>query len=296
MLGRRTSTSSLLLLWSSAAFAQEYLPLHTGNTWVYRGPFDSVTVFVAGPEIVNGAAYTRVKNWFGRDRLLRYREPNVLVVWDAESKSEKPFIDFTTRERGEFPTAQDECSNRGVMTSRAAEISTPAGSTDKALHIRYPAANCADAGIDAEYWAPWIGLMRRTHVTIAGPRVYDLVYSRTGATVLSEPEVSFRVAIAGSAVRLTLRNGGETPLPLTFASGQTYEIVIRSAKNDVVYRWSDGRAFTEALRGEEFGHGDHVWMETVPLQNLGAGAYTVEAWLATMGGPRYSGRVGFEIR
>ena len=43
------------------------------------------------------------------------------------------------------------------VKSRSAKVTTPVGSFDNAMQVAYPAANCADAGLDENYFVPYIG-------------------------------------------------------------------------------------------------------------------------------------------
>ncbi len=178
------------------------------------------------------------------------------------------------------------------------------------LAIRYPAANCADAGLDTEIYAPYIGLIERTSVTIAGPRRMQLVYARLGGvTVLSAPEVSFTLALDKTVyakeeqapVRMALRNATPDPLTLSFTSGQRFDIVIRSQSGAEVYRWSAARTFISLVSEETIAAGERNYAETIPLTNnsgqpLAPGRYSIDAWIANSLAPQYAATIAFDIR
>ena len=93
----------------------------------------------------------------------------------------------------------------------------------------------------------------------------------------------------------------DEPLKLTFPSGQTYDFVIKDEKGQIVYKWSDGRMFTDAIRQESFGPGERTFALVVRLadkqgQPLAQGKYVAEAWLTTMGERTYAASAGFDIR
>ncbi|WP_436923361.1 BsuPI-related putative proteinase inhibitor [Halosimplex amylolyticum] len=78
-------------------------------------------------------------------------------------------------------------------------------------------------------------------------------------------------------VRLTVTNDGDDPLELTFGSGQTAEFVVRT-DGETVWRWSDGRLFTQQVRRETIAPGEKLvaegrWSDPQP------GQFTVEATL-----------------
>jgi len=89
--------------------------------------------------------------------------------------------------------------------------------------------------------------------------------------------VAVRSADDDVVFRLTVRNDGERPLELTFESGQTAEFVV-TGDGDPVWRWSDGRMFTQQVRHETLSPGDETTAEG-QWRNPPAGRYTVEATL-----------------
>jgi hypothetical protein len=186
----------------------------------------------------------------------------------------------------------DPCNALSRVESREGKYSGPVGEFVNALRVRYTIAGCADAGVDSDVFLPYVGLVQRMVQTIAGPRAFELVYARLGeVAVITEPEVSFGVAVdrGAKAVRLTLRNTTGAPLKLEFGSGQTFDVVVRDEDGKDVWRWSDGRGFTQALRSETVS-GERVWV--VALPELKAGRYSVEGWLTTMGEKRFAASCG----
>lgn len=325
MPGTRITTLSFLAALPLAA-AVDYFPLHTGNTWVYRsqGPFaaGTLTVEVRGTERIGSQTYARVRGLGAADTLLRQNEAGTVYAYDSAGGRERIWVDFAAPERQSFPTAVDPCNATGAIESKAARYSGPLGEFSNALEVRYGFGGCADAGLESDTFLPYIGLLRRTSQTIAGPRSFDLVYARVGGiTVVSEGEVAFSLALDRGVytadlmpplsqravpvmtARLTLRNTREQPVELQFGSGQRFEIVLKNAKGEEVYRWSNGKFFTQALGSETLGPGERNWAETIRLAPEGAtlpfpeGRYTAEAWLTTLDGEkRFSASVGFEIR
>lgn len=84
------------------------------------------------------------------------------------------------------------------------------------------------------------------------------------------------------------------PVPLTFRSGQSYDIKIYNDRGEIVYVWSADKVFTQIIRMEKFGPGERNYAVPVPLSNLSAGRYLAEGYLKTE--PRqFSATIGFEI-
>lgn len=89
------------------------------------------------------------------------------------------------------------------------------------------------------------------------------------------------------AARLVLNNRTGQNLELQFATGQTYDFVLRNEKNETVYRWSADKLFTQAQR-RLLVKGEEVWQEVFPATNLPSGTYSVEAMLVNIDGKKFS--------
>jgi hypothetical protein len=328
MSGIRISTISLLWLsLAAAAFAgadPDYYPLQVGNTWVYRisGATQTVeTLEVERWDWIDNQIYYLLRSSAGSESWVRMADNGTLWVWDANEKTGKILAAFNGKPGDPYSTAMNPCNKTAMVASRNEKHVGPIGEFDWALSIRYAAPVCADAGLEREFYLPWIGMIYRLETTIAGPRRWDLIYARLGGiTVISEKDVAFGLSLDSAVytanlmppvsspppvplmtARIHFRVVQDQPLTLTFGSGQTYDLVIRDEKGQVVYRWSDGRAFTMAVRQESFGPGEKTYPFVVRLadkegQPLPQGNYTAEAWLTTMGNKAYSASAGFAIR
>jgi len=297
-----------------AAASPDYFPLHVGNQWVYRQggafPGEPVVVDIPRSEVFEGRSYSLVRGFGESNAWLRMDENGTLHAYDPDRRQELVWAAFATPAGGTYRTAINQCNNMATVESRDAKASVPAGEFGNALEIRYPAANCADAGLTSEKYLPWIGLVERTSLTIAGPRTWKLSYARVGGvTVLSEPEHSFSLTLDRAEYsdpspvltgRMTLRSTQpDTPRELMFPSGQRFDLEIRNEAGDLVFLWSEGKFFTLALGSERI-TGEKNWVAEVPLVRdrvrLPAGNYSAEGWLTTMEGKRYAARVGFAVR
>ncbi len=328
MPGTRTSTVSLLLLWLAVAcFAganPDYFPLQVGNTWVYRTSGSGVsveTLEIARWGWIENRIYYLLRNASGDGQWVRMDDSGTLWAWDDAGKTDKLLAAFNGRVGDSYPTAMNPCNKAAMVASRNEKYSGPVGVFDWALLIGYSASVCADAGLERELYLPWVGMIHRAETTIAGPRRWDLVYAKLGGiTAISEKEVAFGLSLDSAVysanlmppvinpppvpvmtARLHFRVVQDQPLTLTFGSGQTFEFVIKDEKGQVVYRWSDGRAFTQAIRQESFGPGEKVYPIIVRLadkagQPLPQGDYTAEAWLTTTPAKGYAATVAFKIR
>lgn len=79
-------------------------------------------------------------------------------------------------------------------------------------------------------------------------------------------------------VNMIVTNEQNAQGSLSFSSGQLYEIVLLNQSNEEVYRYSDGRMFTMAVTEQLFEPDESKkFQEAVPLENLEAGTYRLDA-------------------
>ncbi len=288
------------------AQSSEYFPLKTGSSWTYRQtesrfgtPAEIRTITVGQKETFGDREYFRT-DFFGRTLLLRANPDGSVVSYDPEAGVEQAWISLGGVAGNTFESHIDDCTEHGKIESRRAQRSTPAGSFSDVVEVSF-SGHCADAGATREFWAPGVGLVSHEETSFAGPRTWDLVAYRPAADIAA-PEVAFTFGIDSPVyltgdtmnVRLTLTSTSDTPIQLTFPSGQSYDLKLYNEAGDVVYTWSANRLFTMIFRQEMFGPGTRTYAFSVPLGTLAAGRYTARAWLTT-DPVRYAGETGFEI-
>lgn len=322
MLGQKTFISKCTLILGIAiaplaAADADFFPLQVGNQWIYQtstrffnGPAN--VVGVTGMKAFGNTSYFVVEGLNPEPLYLRSDEAGIVYAYDANTGGEAQYAAFNTPVGASYRTVVDPCNSTANVKSRSAKVTTPIGDFEGAFNVEYPAANCADAGIGQDYFVPYIGLVKREGVTIAGPRAMELVYARIGGvTVLSAPELSFSLSIDRPVydvngiptlnARLSLRNTHSQPIDLTFPSGQRFDLVVRNAAGVQMGTWSANKSFIAAVGTEKVGPGERNWTAQFPLQDgqnkrLPAGKYTIEGFLTVQGDPSpYAARVGFEI-
>jgi hypothetical protein len=296
----------LCLSFATALCAQtEYFPLQTGNQWLYQTAgygcavrslndfcpvaAETWTLEIVEERMVDGVNHHVLRGLPGGDRLLRFNEAGTLLFRRANGSEEQPWASFGAPVGEAWATAIDPCNNVAVIRSKDATVRTLMGQFDNTLEIGYQPANCADAGLTREVFAPNIGLLERRFTTIAGERVMQLVHARLGGFhELSGPEWNFSAALdravyspgATITARFTLRNLTGNPVELTFPSGQDYDLLLFDGDGKEVYRWSDGRAFTMIFRQIAFS-GERSWLLVTPMPQLPPGDYMAILRLAT---------------
>lgn len=289
----------------------EYLPLQLGNQWIYRaslGPQQVVSV--SRLETVGGNTYAVLTGFFD-ETWLRATADGVLVRYDREARVERPYLDFTAREGVSYPTSAHPCNTTALTESKTFQGKFPLGEFGSVFAIRYTGNPvCADSGLAADYYLPYIGLLRRTEITIAGPRSYDLTYARINGTVMiSTAETSFSVStdkpvylistadVPAMSARMTLRT--DEDLTLEFSSGQEIDYVLRNSEGKEVFRWSATRTFVQGLKTLRV-RKEHNWTASIPLTDadgkaLPPGTYQLDGFLTTTAGARYRGVVTIEL-
>lgn len=300
-----------------AASAQfpDYFPLQEGNQWIYRpveAAGEPLRLEISRTGYFAGKGYVLVSGLPDGAAWLRLSEDGALYRFDPETQREEIWLHFAAPVGEPFPTAITPCNRMAVIESREAAWKGPIGEFTNALVVRYLPSICADAGLEKEVYLPWVGLVERTIITIAGPRRYQLVYARLGGvTYVSAPELSLALALdryryplttppAVLEARLTLRNHRLDPFTLEFTSSQRFDFEIRDERGALLWRWSDGKAFLTVMGTEEIAHGERNYTVSVPLADKGgaplpAGRYTLRAWITNSAPPRFEATAGFEI-
>jgi len=313
----------LYLLFAQSVNAQsiEY-PLQVGNQWIYRSnQARHATIWTVEAKSVDefgGRRYTRLEGFPWGTTWLREAPDGKLLAWNPELQGEHLWVDFSVPENVEFPTVADPCAAYGKIASYETRYWGPLGNFGNAILVKYGPNSCADAGVNGEYYLPGVGLVHRAYQTIAGPSSFDLIYARLGGrTYLSEPHISFSLALDRSlyelrpdqggeeanvmTARLTVRNDHPEPLRLQFPTGQIFDLTIRNSQGDVLYRWSAGQVFIQAEQAVDvIGEKNNVVRLRLSESNAGAplppGNYVAEGWLTTHSDQTFRAAVSFEVR
>ena len=280
MPGIKISTLSLLLAVTAGA-RTDYFPLAAGNVWHYQctgacGGQATVLMQVTGTRTVQDQTYFVVQGpntspWFSFQTWVRSDGSGALIQYDQDALRESTWYDFSA--------------------AKPSRYQGPAGTFDNAVEI--------DSADSQDWFVPGLGLVARRTATLA----LDLISVRRGGTRVTAPtDLAVQISLdqpsssASLSARLTVRNTTGQPVTLTFPTGQIYDLEIRNATNDVVYRWSRDKVFTQIFASLGL-QGEKTWTIVAPLTNLPAGRYVVQAWLAVEGPPRaYSASTAFDLK
>jgi hypothetical protein len=315
------SIVGLLFCLAAAAQQPDYFPLQVGNQWIYgvggTRAASALVVEITQSQVFHGQTYYQLTGSFQQAYWLREDMDGKVYAYDPLKDQEQLWYAFQTPEGQQYDESIPACCGKAVIRSRSAVYSGPIGQFSYALEQDYPGV--FQVGIDKEVFLPYIGMIYRLQNT-GGPSIatFDLIYARVrGVTVVSGQEVTFSLTLDRAVyvpgpqtlprpvptmtARMTLRVVQEQPLALTFNTGQFYELVIRSANGDTVYRWSNGRAFPQLVQTIPFGPGEKNFVVVASLGTDAStpfppGKYSAEGYLNTAGAKSYSATVAFEVK
>lgn len=299
-----------------------YFPLAVGNSWTYGvegiGAPQSETIRVVDSRDIRGVTYYQVEGLVPTAGLLRIDARGRLVEY-REGRPEQLWYDFAAPTGSSWRIDRpDLCFASATIQERGIEHKVPAGVFRGVMEVDFgPEANCADAGLDRDLFAPAVGLIERSAITIAGPRTMRLREARiNGRTVRAAgvslslgsdrpsytpnffPPVDEDGGIPILRGRLALENSSGAPFRMTFNSGQQFDAAIRNPEGKEVWRWSDGKAFTEAIETVTV-EGVRVWIFEKALGDGGEawppGIYSLEAEITNAGARRFAAMISFEV-
>ncbi len=91
-----------------------------------------------------------------------------------------------------------------------------------------------------------------------------------------------------------VRNVGEQDIELVYPSSQPYEYEIYKKTGELVYRYSDGKLFTQAIIEKMLPAGKSLSI-TVALPTLESGEYTLIIWIAARGMIYFKEKQNFKV-
>jgi hypothetical protein len=101
-----------------------------------------------------------------------------------------------------------------------------------------------------------------------------------------EAQVDVRTSESPMRVALLVTNTSKKRVELTFPTGQTHDFVILDSAGRELWRWGNGRMFTQALRNKLLGAGATLELEEeIGRVALPPGRYTVRGTLTSVNYP-----------
>lgn len=143
---------------------------------------------------------------------------------------------------------------------------------------------------------PAVLLLAAGVVYACGPRAHSADPEQRKAASGPPIVASLDVQVGdGIEFGFTVTNNAARKLELRFPSGQTHEIVVMDSAGREVWRWSDGRMFTQALQNRLLdSRASLSWREGWRTRSLSPGRYVAVASLLSENKPLEE-RVEFTI-
>jgi len=245
-----------------------YFPLRSGYEWVYERTSptgsDSWRVSVLEGNVVSARQhYLALSGYFaGETRLVRVDGRDVVTEANPAGRSDYLWYLLAAQvgtswefQLGPSPSGRPgaECVNGAKVSvaSRSDVVSVPAGEFRDVVHLEFR-TQCADAGPVGEWFAPGVGLIRRTETTFAGEVVSELASAQLGDVTF--PHLGYTTTLQLGAPILVnnlmppvgpgslpvvqgavvVRNDTEWPIEFTFTGCKSATVEVRNELGEVV--------------------------------------------------------------
>ena len=185
------TTAILVFAYAASSWAGEadYFPLQVGNQWVLESispTRELLNIEVLRSRTMDGEIYFLVSGYAPGERWLRMDADGSLFVLNEASGEEEVLAQVAAGSAG-YRTSVGGCDQWAQPASQTDWLRGPSFDIEDSLAIQYSPEACRDVGISREVYAPDIGLVRRSIVTIRGEITLDLVYARVdGSAVLGK--------------------------------------------------------------------------------------------------------------
>ncbi|MGJ5819620.1 hypothetical protein [Paludibaculum fermentans] len=194
----RCTNLLIALACAPALLAADWLPLQTGNQWVYRGSgtrqTEPLVLRVGESREFSGHTYYQLQGLPDGSYWLRNDGDRVLQ-WKEDTSEDALWYDFSRKVGETYGTSLPGGIGAAVITSKEESIKTVAGKFSNGIAFAYP--RVFQVGITKEVFIDGVGLVTRA-VNTGGPSTasYELVYARLGsATVLKGPENGIQLSL-----------------------------------------------------------------------------------------------------
>jgi hypothetical protein len=185
----RSAIALLACAASGWAAQSEYFPLQVGNRWVLESTSferELLTIEVLRSRARNGETWFLVSGYAPGQRWMRQSADGTLLALDEAAGKEETLARVSV-DASTYRTKLSGCDQTATPVSLSAPYRGPNLEAERPLAIQYGAESCRDVGLRHEAYAPGIGLVRRSIITIRGESTFDFVYARVnGAAVLGK--------------------------------------------------------------------------------------------------------------
>lgn len=130
---------------------------------------------------------------------------------------------------------------------------------------------------------------------VAKPQQQQKARKRETSVTKITPAFAVKVEHETIHFALDVTNVGKKNVELTFPDGQTHDFAVLDSAGREVYRWADGRMFTQSLQNRTIDSGETLRIAERAAPALPPGSYVAVATLRSSNFPVQE-RVAFELR
>jgi len=251
------------LAFAGSAPASQYVAWSAGDNATYR---DMITGSRIRAEAAQGGRlWVHYTNFAGLGPLwINSSGRSERVYVQGTERRTQLFADFGAPLGTSTPLDLGPCNRGAAILASRDTLTVPAGAFADVVRVDFE-TSCADAGVTSAWFAPGVGPIQWTAVTIAGPSTYQMISASIGGipfprhsgvalhAEFPEPIVWIdMMPVTPKPARivnvyLTIQNNTTEELTYSFTTGQHFEIEVVNAAGQVVARWSRDKAFTQAF-------------------------------------------------
>ncbi|MCO7222964.1 BsuPI-related putative proteinase inhibitor [Pleionea sp. CnH1-48] len=286
---KRLIASTFLTVASIATFANDYVTMQTSDVANFTSNRGNNIAVEISDEI--GTSWKKYSNFLNHGERWVWASESSNRVYTLNESDVELFADFDAEPGATFDINWGACVRQVVIEQKGLSVTVKAGTFNDVVLMSF-AGNCRDKGLTYAYFAPQVGVIEWEEMSIAGNIQYKMnsaeiaqvsypqITGLTVATNISHEHVIYN-SVDTIAANLTLTNHNSEDMALTFPSGQTFEIEIIDANDNVVSRWSRGKAFIQAFQsstikaGESATFGGNIELSDDNGQALESGNYRV---------------------
>ena len=130
---------------------------------------------------------------------------------------------------------------------------------------------------------------------VAKPQQQQKARKRETSVTKITPAFAVKVEHETIHFALDVTNVGKKNVELTFPDGQTHDFIVLDSVGREVYRWGEGRMFTQSVQNRNLDGGETMHIAEQATLDLAPGSYVAVAKLRSTNFPVQE-RVSFEVR
>lgn len=305
----------------AVAQASTFVPYTSSDTATFRNiRFSTSSDLEIDRESGNWKHY---KNFAGFGAVWVWAHPSAerIYVYSQTKGTYQLMVDFDEQVGASHRIDVGSCNNGDVVLgAKGLTVQTKAGTFDGCVRLDLR-TSCADGGTTGIWFKAGVGIVKWTESNITGSVTVELEKGNIGGVAYPKPVSALKLSAefpkpeafinlmpsiggprppAKIAAKISLENKTGADMSFVFNSGQSFEIELIDSGNKVVARWSNGRAFTFAIRqltlknGETWTFGGELELKTLQGAVVPEGNYTLQIRI-TSNPARYAATAPIQI-